>query len=135
MPPRRAADDDSLIALRFKLGIYTICELVDTTTPFSDITAELLNALRERYPDGLRSPGGGRTISVPKAGDEVQVVYGILKAPTDPSQGWKPFKVTDKDTPASKGLRKAAVLAFKILGPDEGAEEVKFEVDFPQAEE
>ncbi len=91
--------------------------------------------LRERYPNGLTtSVAPPKTLPVPPADEEVQVSYGVLKAPTDPSQGWKKLVIEKSDTPASKGLKNNAVVAFTPLAPDDEPT-ADFEVEFPQLED
>jgi hypothetical protein len=127
--------DDGLLSLRLKHGIHTIFILAEPTEPFSKITEELLEVLRERYPEGLTtSVAPPKTTPVPAADDEYQVSYGILKAPTDPSQGWKKLSLEDGDTPSAKGLKNNTVIAFALLGPGE-TPSATFDVEFPELDD
>ena len=134
--PRGQAEPGELdLSLRLKHGIHTIFLIVNPLEPFAKVTDELLQVLRERYPGGLTtSVAPPETLDVPPADEEVQVSYGILKAPTDPSQGWKKLVIEPADTPASKGLKNNTVVAFTLLAPEEEPT-ADFEVEFAQLED
>ncbi len=127
--------DDGLLSLRLKHGIHTIFIFADPTMPFSKVTEELLEVLRERYADGLTTSAvPPETTPVPTTEDEFQISYGVLKAPTDHSQGWKKLAIGENDTPSTKGLKNNAVVAFAFLAPGE-TPTANFEVEFPELED
>jgi hypothetical protein len=135
-PPKAAAAADGLqLSLRFKHGIHTIFLFVDPLEKFSDVTQQLLAALRARYSaEGLTSfDQPDRAIKIP-ANEEGQTLhYAVLADPTDASQGWKDLKIRDDvDTPAGKRLKPNDMLAFAFAGADE---EAQFVVDWPEAGE
>ncbi|KAK3342000.1 hypothetical protein B0T25DRAFT_559761 [Lasiosphaeria hispida] len=141
MPPRaRAAgtseSDTSALTLRLKHGIHTVFLFVTPGQTFADITTELLELLRERYPDGLTtSVAPPKTTPIPSSG-EATVVYGVPKVPADLAQGWKSLRAGEKDTVASKRLKDMGPVAFAFAGEEEEEEgDVVFEVELPALEE
>ncbi|KEY64622.1 hypothetical protein S7711_02826 [Stachybotrys chartarum IBT 7711] len=130
---KMASIDDAHISVRFKYGIHTIYLFVDTLQPFSDITAELLELLRERYPTGLNaSVDSPEKTPIP---DDAKLAYGVLNVPTDPTRGWKKLNVGEDEvfTPTKAGLKHNSIVAFNFVEDEE--EEVLFEVEWPRDEE
>ncbi|KAI1138099.1 hypothetical protein F5Y05DRAFT_385184 [Hypoxylon sp. FL0543] len=132
---RREEILDIDLSVRFKYGVHTIVLFVDPTKPFSDLADELLEILRDRYPDGLTAS----TLTSEKTelpDDPSQIQFALPKSPIDLSQGWTPLRVGKKDTPASKRIQDNSVMAF-AFGPRDADEdfEVEFEVDFPQLQD
>ncbi|KAI5923946.1 hypothetical protein F4810DRAFT_155547 [Camillea tinctor] len=131
---QREAIYDIDLSIRFKHGNQTIFLFVDPQKPFSDIQEELLEVLRERYPEGLATLSSPRKTKLPD--DPSRIVFAVPKAPADLSQGWKPLNVQEGDTPARKNLQDNAVVAFAIRSEEaDGDEEVVFNVDFPSWED
>ncbi|KAI1361424.1 hypothetical protein F5Y08DRAFT_314755 [Xylaria arbuscula] len=113
------------LSIRFKNGRNTILLFVDPMAKFIQVQEELLDVLKERYPDGLATS---------KLPDEAsQIKFAVLKNKTDPSQGWKALDVGPDDHPVDKGLQDNMVVAFAIAADEE--DEVEFEVEFPSYEE
>lgn len=122
--------DGTHLSLRFKHGVHTIFLFVDPLKPVSAMTDQLLDVLRERYPDGeLRSTRGPTRI--PGPGEEAELVYGKLKNPGDPAEGWQRLELKGSDTPSRKGITDGMVLAFAVAR--EGDDDVEFTVDWPSA--
>jgi len=123
--------------LRFKHGTHTIFLFVDPVAPFSKITEELLELLRERYPDGLSLSNKRPELTrVPQAGEDARVSYATLKNPRDPTSGWRDLKISGNETPASKNLKENTVVAFTLeAGDEEPAESPEFDVEFPELAE
>ena len=118
-----------------KHGIHTIFILAEPTDPFSKVTEELLEVLRERYAEGLTTSRETlKTTPIPAADEDFQMSYGVLKAPTDPSQGWKKLSVEEDDTLSVKGLKNNTVIAFAFLSPGEAAS-TDFDVEFPDIDD
>ena len=131
-PPKEVIDP--VVYLRLKHGIVTVFVTAESTEPFSKVTDELLQTLRERYPDGLKtSTGGPETTAVPPAGADIRVSYAVLKNPRDQESGWKDLKVTGDETPASKGLKDNTIVAFALSEGD--VDEPSFQVEFPSMDD
>lgn len=113
------------LSIRFKNGRHTILLFVDPMATFSQVQQELLDVLRERYPDGLP------TSQLPS--EASQIKFAVLKNKTDPTQGWKPLDLASDDHPADKGFQDNMVVAFAIAA--DGEDDVDFEVEFPSYEE
>lgn len=123
--------DGTHLSLRFKHGLHTIFLFVDPLQPVSAMTAQLLDVLRERYPGGeLESTQGPTRLPGPDD-EETKLVYGKLKNPGDPAEGWQRLELKGTDTPSRKGITDGMVLGFAIVG--EGEDEVEFNVDWPSA--
>lgn len=117
------------ITLRLKHGIHTFFLFVDPLTPFSKITDDLLKVIRDRYPTGLEtSISPPKTTSIP---DDAQISYAVLKAPSDPSQGWRNLRASATDTPVEKGLKDGCIVAFAFQDADSEGDAV-FEVEWPR---
>ncbi|KND91090.1 hypothetical protein TOPH_04400 [Tolypocladium ophioglossoides CBS 100239] len=87
--------DEAHISVRFKHGVHTIYLFVDALAPFSAVTQELLDLLRERYPSGLTT-----SVAPPKqtpVPSDAKLAYGVLTVPNDPSRGWKRLKVGEDE--------------------------------------
>lgn len=124
--------DGSHLSLRFKHGLHTIFLFVDPLQPVSAMTAQLLDVLRERYPEGeLQSTQGPTAIPGPDD-DETRIVYAKLRNAADPAEGWQRLELKGADTPSRKGITDGMVLGFAVVreGDDEDAE---FAVDWPSA--
>lgn len=129
---RRDQVDDTDLSIRFKYGIYTIYLFVDRSSKFPDIAAELLEVLQERYPDGLKTERDSPEVTLPD--DASRIEFAVPKVSADPSQGWRPLRAGEDDTPVSKNLRDNQMVAFAFR--DEITEEdVVFEVAFPTYED
>ncbi|KAF4467688.1 hypothetical protein FALBO_5423 [Fusarium albosuccineum] len=124
--------DDAHISVRFKHGIHTIYLFVDALAPFSNVTAELIELLTERYPRGLTT-----SIAPPKTtviSSDSQLAFGALNAPNDPSAGWKKLKVGNgESTPTKLGLKNNSLIAFTVV--DDEDDEPEFEVEWPKEDE
>ncbi|KAI1489493.1 hypothetical protein F5X96DRAFT_640667 [Biscogniauxia mediterranea] len=122
------------LSIRFKHGKQTIFLFVDAQKPFSEIQEELLDVLRERYPEGLATLSSPQKTELPD--EPSRIVFAVPKAPADLSQGWKPLNVGEDDTPASRNLKDNSVVAFAIRPEDaDGEEEISFDVDLPSWED
>ncbi|KAF4982979.1 hypothetical protein FZEAL_1499 [Fusarium zealandicum] len=124
--------DDVNISVRFKHGIHTIYLFVDPLAPFSNVTAELVQILTERYPRGLTtSIDPPKTTVIP---DDAQLVFGALSVPNDPSAGWKTIRVGDgESTPDKLGLKNNSLVAFAVV--DDEDDDPEFEVEWPKEDE
>lgn len=131
----KASDLD--LSIRFKHGIHTIFLFVDPMAPFSAVTTELLQVLRERYPQGLtKSISPPQSTPVPTSGDDAHISYALLVNPYDPTQGWKNLNIKGTETPLEKDLKDNMVIAFAIRGSEgPGDDEPEFIVDWPQLDE
>ncbi|KAK5630447.1 hypothetical protein RRF57_006162 [Xylaria bambusicola] len=89
------------------------------------IQEELLDVLRERYPDGLT------TSKLPN--EASQIKFAVLKNKTEPEQGWKPLDFGSDDRPVDKGFQDNMMVAFAIAA--DGEDDVDFEVEFPSYDE
>jgi hypothetical protein len=122
--------DDTQISVRFKHGIHTIYLFVDALAPFADVTKELLELLRDRYPAGLTTSTSPPLETKIPAGD-AKIIYGVLKSPRDPLRGWKTLEIGDGSTytPSKCGLENNSIVAFAF--PDHEGE-AEFEVEWPR---
>ena len=128
--------DATHLSVRFKHGLHTVFLFVDPLQPVSEMTAELLDVLRERYPEGELNSTQGPT-SIPKADDDsgTTIVYGKLKNPGDTTEGWQRLALKDGDTPSRKGITDGMVLAFAVVPEGREGEDVEFVVDWPSVDE
>lgn len=128
--------DDAHISVRFKHGIHTIYLFVDALAPFSAVTSELLELLRDRYPSGLTtSITPPSQTSIPP---DARLAYAVLVMPTDPSKGWKRLKVGEDEerTPTKCGLKSNSIVAFSVLSDDDDVDDdVRFKVEWPTEDE
>lgn len=130
----REQPDDTDLRLRLKYGKHTIFLFVDPLAPFSDITTELVQVLRERYPDGLSASRASPSATpLPADGEEFHVAYAILKTPSDPSQGWKNLNITGTEKPIDLKIKQNTVLAFAFQ--DELEATAPFNVEWPSYDE
>ncbi|KAI0474156.1 hypothetical protein GGR56DRAFT_676585 [Xylariaceae sp. FL0804] len=138
MQPRRAEVVDIDLSIRFKHGIHTICLFVDPNKSFSHVQEELLETLRERYPQGLTTAVFPRKKTTKLPSSASQLSFAVPKSAVDTSQGWVPLKISKGDSPASQGLKDNMMVAFAITPDDavkeedEDEDQVVFEVDFPK---
>lgn len=98
----------------------------------SEVTKELVELLRERYPGGLTTTiAPPKTTTVPS---DPQIAYGVLNVPNDPSRGWKKLRTGDDDssTPAKCGLKNNSIVAFTFISDPDEDDEVLFEVEWPK---
>jgi hypothetical protein len=122
------------LSLRFKYGIHTVFILVDPKKTFSAIANKLLEVLQERYPDGLKTERDSPETALPD--DASRIEFAVLKVSADPSQGWRPLRADEDDTPVSKGLKDNQMVAFAFRDEDmTDFGEVVFEVAFPTYED
>ncbi|KAI1102485.1 hypothetical protein F4804DRAFT_312939 [Jackrogersella minutella] len=131
----RGTIQDMDISIRFKYGIHTICIFVDPMQPFTDVAEELLQVLRDRYPQGLSiSPFESDKTELPD--DPQQIEFGLPNAQNDLSKGWKPLEDGNQETPVGAGLKDNNVVAFtfKPLDADEDFEP-EFTVKIPNFED
>lgn len=123
------------ISLRLKYGSHTFFLLVDPLAPFSDITDELLFAVRDRTDQGLKATTSDLPRAPPQAGEEVQVAYGVMNDPNDSSRGFKDLLIKGDETPVSKGLKNNTVVAFVIRSAEDAGETPEFTVQWPRVDE
>jgi hypothetical protein len=129
----QAEVDDTHISVRFKHGVHTIYLFVDTLSPVSEVTTELLKLLRERYPEGLTTAlNPPKTTSVPESTD---IAYAVLNVPTDPTRGWKRLKTGERGefTPLKAGMKDNGIVAIAFV--DSSDDEAIFEVEWPREDE
>ncbi len=126
-----------MLSLRFKHGTHTIFLSVDPLSPFSNITDELLETLRERYPGGLSISNKRPDLTpIPDESEEVRLSYAVLKNPRNIHSGWKNLNISGSETPASKSLKDNMIVAFAIQAGDmDTDDEPLFEVEFPELED
>ncbi|KAG8159804.1 hypothetical protein KVR01_010441 [Diaporthe batatas] len=139
MPPSQDVrpDDppDMPISLRLKYGVHTIFLLVDPVAPFSELTAELISALQDRYPRGLRPDVGEPPTPLPTEDAGYHVAYGVMRDPHDDSKGWKDLRIRGGETPASMGLRNNDPVAFVVRNTDDADETPVFVVRIPKLDQ
>ncbi|KAH6887739.1 hypothetical protein B0T10DRAFT_490262 [Thelonectria olida] len=126
--------NDTIITLRFRLGMHAIFLFVDTLKPFSAVTPELLELLRERYPDGMKaSLNPPKTVPVP-AGSDADIAYAtMVQVSNESAAEWKRIESRLMETtPEALGLKNNDILAFAFV--EDQDDEVDFEVEFPQDE-
>ncbi|KAI1119053.1 hypothetical protein F5Y14DRAFT_119519 [Nemania sp. NC0429] len=122
------------LSIRFKCGTQTVFLYIDPVATFSHVQEELLETLKERYPDGITaSPKSTTKTQLPS--DASQIRFALLKSKTDPAQGWEPLDFDLDDTPADKGFQDNMMVAFAFATDDDDADDVRFEVMFPSYDE
>ncbi|KAK4444145.1 hypothetical protein QBC34DRAFT_385575 [Podospora aff. communis PSN243] len=126
MPPRATKPDDPKITLRLKHGIHTIFLFAEPSWTFSKLSAELLEVLRERYPDGLSTTE--TTTPIPA---DARVAYAVPRNKEDLTRGWKQVKAEDDDTLAERKLVDLTAVAFALVGAGDEDASVEFVVDVP----
>jgi hypothetical protein len=126
--------NDTIITLRFRFGMHAIFLFVDTLKPFSAVTPELLELLRERYPDGLKaSINPPKTVAVPLESDAEIAYATMVQVSNESIAEWKRLEPRFmKQTPEALGMKNNDILAFAFV--DDQDDEVDFEVEFPQDE-
>jgi len=133
-----AKDDEvqpTALTLRFKHGKHTILLFAEPLTPFSTIKTELLNVLRERYPEGLPSSTSPTPVTIPES-----ILDLVLAVPIDiyePSKGWTELATRAggiKETPKSLGLKDGGLLAFAFVG-GKGEGDYDFAVEWSSYDE
>ncbi|KAJ2974647.1 hypothetical protein NUW58_g8591 [Xylaria curta] len=123
---------DMDLSIRFKYGSHTIFLFVDPMATFSHIQEQLLDALKERYPDGITSRS--KTTELPS--NASQIKFAMLKDKTDPTQGWKPLTFEFDEAPADKGFQDNMMVAFAIAPDDaDDTDDIEFDVIFPSFDE
>ncbi|KAK4202891.1 hypothetical protein QBC40DRAFT_195060 [Triangularia verruculosa] len=137
MPPRSAAvidDSPTALTLILKHGIASVFLFASPSWTFEKLSTELLEILRDRYPEGLATSTEPESTVTPIPADDadVKVVFGTPRDVDDHTKGFKKFDVGPTDTLGTKGLKKVTTFAFALLGPDQDEDgPVKFEVAFP----
>ncbi len=120
------------MSIHFKFGTHTIFLFVEPSTPISEIAAELLEVLTERYPTGLTSIEDQAVVKTDLPSDPSQIVFGKPKSPTDPSLGWTALRASGEDTLVKHHVKDNESLAFTFKPKDAGEDyEVKFQVFYP----
>jgi hypothetical protein len=104
---------------------------------FSRLTTELLEILRDRYPNGLAASTEQPepTTPVPASDTDVRLAYALPKNPNDLSEGWKNLKAQPDDTLGKKGLRDLCHVAFALLDADADEADAEFRVEVPVLED
>lgn len=114
--------------------------LVSPLETFAQISADLLEVLNERYPDGLSSTVGANDTPIPA---DAVVSYGILQQQSRRGGGdsaraaeWRNLKVGDADTPVAKGLKDGMDVAFVLRSPEEAEDGApQFVVEWPSLDD
>ncbi|KAG9232943.1 hypothetical protein BJ875DRAFT_442700 [Amylocarpus encephaloides] len=121
--------------LRMKHGRHTILLFADPLATFSKIKVELLEILRERYPNGLPQTDSPDTIPIPESINDV--VLGVPNDIYDHTRGWTELDIgisDEKDCPKSMELKDGSMVAFTFSsGNDDG--KLEFNVEFSNVEE
>ncbi|KAI1431126.1 hypothetical protein GGR50DRAFT_681201 [Xylaria sp. CBS 124048] len=121
------------LSIRFKHGNQTIFLFVSAGEPLHYIRDELLDILKDRYPNGITtSLDPPKKTDIPD--DASQLRFAVAKDKSDPTQGWKQLVIGEHDTPDSHGFQNNMIVAFAIAGEDEDEDNVNFEVEFPAFE-
>ncbi|RDL32951.1 Uncharacterized protein BP5553_08390 [Venustampulla echinocandica] len=122
--------------LRFKHGKHTILLCAEPLTPLSQIKTDLLEALREVYPNGLPRSDSPAPEKIPESIQDVAL--GALVDAYDPSRGWTELDNTpgggNKESPKSLGLKDGGMVAFTFVNSDD-VETPEFHVEFCNVEE
>lgn len=122
--------------IRLKYGIHTIFISAMVDWPFSQLTAELLSILRDRYPNGLTaSISQPQLIPIPVSDSDVKVAYALPKNPADLTQGWKAINARETDVLGKKGVTDMSSVAFAFVGDDADEANPGFVVEVPVLEE
>ncbi|KAI0099179.1 hypothetical protein GGR51DRAFT_535773 [Nemania sp. FL0031] len=132
---RRDDIRDIDLSIRFKHGNQTIFIFIDSMTTFGHVQEELLDILKERYPNGITTSVTSRKkTELPSSASKIK--FAVLKNKADPTQGWKPVEFESDDAPVDKGFQDNMMVAFAIVDEDaDDADDVDFEVEFPSYEE
>lgn len=121
--------DSTALTLRFKHGVHTVLLFAESSTPFTTIKTDLLDVLRERYPDGIRM---GKTMTMTDIPTDIGDL--ALAEPTDQydiSKGWTELDIggSIRETPGSLKLKDGAILAFAFTTEEDT--EAEFYVESP----
>ncbi|OAA69148.1 hypothetical protein ISF_03523 [Cordyceps fumosorosea ARSEF 2679] len=103
--------------------------------PFSEISSELADILRDRYPAGLTtSLEPPMETAIPA---EPKFVYGVLNKHDDPSHGWKRINTGSDEgfTPTRCGLKNNSLVAFMLVEDGDDLDDVVFRVEWPVEDE
>lgn len=109
--------------------------LAEPTTLFSELKTELLDTLRERYPEGLSSSQSPESIQIPDSIEEI--LLGVPVDSYEPSKGWVEI-TTDggvKESPKSLGLKDGCMIAFTFVEGEQGEDPAEFHVEFSSYED
>jgi len=103
--------------------------------PFTEVAEELLDILRETYPDGLFQeqpppPPGTPLEKTPLPDKADQIIFGTLKNVHDTSQGWKALRVGRNDTATTLGIKDNATVAFTFVEDGDSNPNLAY-IDFP----
>lgn len=121
------------ISLRMKYGSHTLFLLINPLATFSDLTTELLFALRDSNAQGLRANADDpEPTPLPPSDEGIHVSYGVLRDPHDETKGWKELKAQNDQTLVSKGLKNNAMVAFVIHDAREADQVPDFVVQWAQ---
>ncbi|KAF3764136.1 hypothetical protein M406DRAFT_243845, partial [Cryphonectria parasitica EP155] len=129
---------DMPICLCMRYGIHTFSLLVSPLSTFSDITAELIFAIRDRDRNGdpnnqgLSARSGAPPKPLPSSDQDVRISYGVLRDPNDSEKGWTDLKIQGDETPVKKGLKNSSLVAFVIRDPNDLDKPPEFVVQWPQ---
>ncbi|KLU85931.1 hypothetical protein MAPG_04950 [Magnaporthiopsis poae ATCC 64411] len=139
LQPPKANQSEIDLSLRFKYGIHTIYMLVSPLETFTQISADLLEVLNERYPDGLSSTVGANDTPIPA---DAVVSFGILQQQSrrggDSARAaeWRHLNIGDADTPVTKGLKDGMDVAFVLQSPEEAEDGApRFVVEWPSLDD
>jgi hypothetical protein len=134
MPSKANIADDPEVTIRLKYGIHTVFISAMVDWPFSQLTAELLSILRDRYPNGLTaSISQPQLIPIPDS--DVKVAYALPKNPADLAQGWKAINARETDVLGKKGVTDMSSVAFAFVGDNIDEANPNFVVEVPVLEE
>ncbi|KAL3425387.1 hypothetical protein PVAG01_02178 [Phlyctema vagabunda] len=134
--PKNEETQPTDLTLLFKHGRQTVLLLSKPLTPFPTIISELLDTLRERYPDGMPTSGSDHTMTIPDSVHDV--IIGIPKDAFEPSKGWAELTTGAEDnteTPKSLGLKEGSLLAFNFVEEGAKSKPVDFPVEWSSYEE
>ncbi|KAI1812573.1 hypothetical protein GGS20DRAFT_557193 [Poronia punctata] len=120
---------DTDLSLRFKIGNQTIFLFVDPLESFLQTQHDLLDILKEVYPDGIPiSATNTKKMSIPEAASHIKLA--VPKNPLDLNQGWKPLSLRPEDSATSLGIKDNAIVAF-VGSNNEELDSADFYVDVP----
>lgn len=108
---------------------------------FARLTTELLEILRDRYPDGLTASttplpdATATTTPLPATDDDARLAYALPKNPNDLSEGWKNLKAQPGDALGKKGLKDLCQVAFALVDADGDEADAEFRVEVPVLED
>lgn len=124
------------ISLRMKYGSHTLFLLMSPLATFSDLTTELLFALRDSNTHGLRANADdAEPMPLPPSDEGIHITYATLKDPHDETKGWQELKAEDDQILVSEGLKNNAMVAFVIHDASKTDQMPDFIVQWPQYDE